>query len=199
MKQIFLFGIIVFISGCATARLPQGPDIYSTHQYSEARAFGVVKVVDQREKKKAGTIGALTVNVDHEELAQITTNYLIESLNLKLQLNVSRISKFDPENIDLPLSNQNLNGFIVARIKKLKLFSVDAILQPVSVEIFMEIDVYNTQGQIVYSDVFDGYFNKRMGLRTSSEAHGELVESAVKTLMENLVKYRNFTDALSTI
>ena len=69
--KLLLFVLLPFLlimtGGCATSRIPTGPDTFSTLQFDDQPKLGILKVQDERQEKKAGNIGLAIINVESDE------------------------------------------------------------------------------------------------------------------------------------
>lgn len=185
--MVFLSALI---SGCATAKLSRGPDTFSLIEHSNALRVGIPRVVDERGTANIGTIGAAFIQVKGE-LVDLTTNYLINHLNTKMDLNVERL-----KGIASAPSQQPTDRVLVVRIKKLKMFSIDALMQPVEVDLDLECEVYGPGGQLIHKQAIMGHHEKRIGILIGEQTTGKLVEAAVLDAMNNLVKDPGIKESL---
>lgn len=195
-KIIIIMTAVLILNGCATARLSKGPDTYTLLQHSGGVNLGVAKVIDERASKNVGTIGAAGIRVN-EEIVPLATNYLISYLNEKLTANITRIPDVPEAQIPSIAEQNKISKLIVTRIKKLKLFSADALMQPVEVDMDMEVTVFDAAGTQLYQQMIQGHFEKRIGLSIVDKSTGELVESTVKDTVSNLITNSNFQKVIS--
>ena len=188
MKKIVTIAFLgVFISGCASAKLSRGPDTFSLIEHTNSLRVGVPKAHDERGTNRAGTIGAAFIQVK-SELVDLTTNYLIHYLNTKLDLNVERIPMTGAKDRVSTPSPHNMDRVLILRIKRLKMFSMDALMQPVEVDLDLECEVYDSDDHLVYRQTIMGHHEKRIGISIVDKTTGKLVEAAVLDAMNNLVK-----------
>lgn len=188
MKKIVTIAFLsVFVSGCASAKLSRGPDTFPLIEHTHSLRVGVPQAVDERGTNRAGTIGAAFIQVK-SELADLTTNYLINYLNTRLNLNVERIQMAAVQDFATIFSQHNMDRVLIVKIKRLKMFSVDALMQPVEVDLDLECEVYDPSGNLIYRQTFMGHHEKRIGISIVDKTTGKLVEAAVLDAMNNLVK-----------
>jgi hypothetical protein len=187
MKRIAIALVLAVFTGCAAARLPKGPDVYSLPEYPSAPKVGVAKVADARESTKAGHIGATSVRVD-KDVADLTTNYLLDALNRDMKLNVAHAEATGPAGIASMASQQGMDAVLVSAIKRVEMSSADAVMQPVHTVVDMECVVYGRDGSERYRRLFSGSYDKRIGITIVDKATGELVENAVKETVTSLAK-----------
>lgn len=179
--KLMLLGL-VFLVGCATAKLPAGPDIYKLTNHPDAKIIGVVDVHDARTNKTAGSVGAASITVG-DDLAELVTKNLINRFN-KEGFNVRRV---DASAVSAP-KDFNVDYVLKTDILAVKLFSIDAILQPVDTSITLKADVYDQDGKLTYSDSFEGKARKQVGLSFDFSAEGDLVQEATLDAIGRLVE-----------
>lgn len=196
IKKLGLIGLIlIFISGCATAKLTSGPSLALIH-HPDALNVGVSKVIDERESANAGTIGATGIRVKQGDLSSTLTNYLTQSVNSNMNVNVTPVAAATDRNAASVAENSNTDRVLAVTIKKIKVFSADAIMQPVEVHLDLEMNVYDRKGKNIYSAPISGSYEKRIGLTIVDKATGELVEATVKDAVNNIVKDEGLKKAL---
>ncbi len=197
MKRMIGFvSVALILSGCATARLSKGPESFALTQHPNAVNVGVAKVVDERTSANVGTIGAAGIRVKQADLSDITTNYLVNSLNTELKTNVTRIVSINNENAATVAGSTAADVFLATHIKRVKIFSADALMQPVEVNIDMELTVYDKAGKTIYTAPISGTYEKRIGISIVDKATGQLVESTVQDAVNNLIKDSGFRKAI---
>ena len=176
MRNVFVMAFVFFaLTGCATARLSKGPDPSLLIQHKEISPVGVANAVDDRESEKIGTIGATSIVVKKNDLVDLVGNHLIRYIN-------------ENDSIKLVATKKKVEGVIVLRIKSLKMFSMDALLQPVEVDLTLELVVFDERGQEIYHRIADGHYEKRIGISVVEKSAGELVEAVVKETLSQYVK-----------
>ncbi len=188
-KDLFLItSLTLFFAGCTTARLPQGPDVFSLTKFPESEAtVAVPKVVDARGTKNVGMIGAAGIQV-RSDIAPFATNHLIRAVNSQMKLNVVRTEAITKNNAANILKSNNATNALVVSITSLKMHSIDAIMQPVEVDVTMGVTILNGQGQAVLEKTIAGHYEKRIGLSVVDKTTGELVDKVIQDAMFNLVK-----------
>lgn len=200
MKQkiVIMIALLGILEGCATARLPKSPDIYALQQFPTATRLAVPKVIDQRGTNNAGTIGAAGIRVK-DEIVDFTTNHLLHELNNRLNVNVVTTGAVDEDQASQAVETTNTDGLVIAKIKKLKMHSMDALMQPVEVDMDMDVLVFDKQGQKLLEKTIIGHYEKRIGLSVVDKSTGELVDSTVQDTMHNLVKDTDFKNAIQKL
>lgn len=186
------------VNGCATAKLSGGPDTFSLIEHPNTVRVGVPRVVDERGTSNVGTIGAAFIQVK-SELVDLTTNYLINHLNTRMNLNVERLKTAAAQDIAAASLLHQTERVLVVRIKRLKMFSMDALMQPVEVDLDLECEVYDAVGKLIYRQTITGRHEKRIGISIVDKTTGKLVESAVLDAMNNLVKDPGLKKSLASM
>lgn len=198
LKSVLVLALLAVFTGCATARLPESPDIFSLQQFSTSTRIAVPKVVDERGTNNAGTIGAAGIKVK-DEIVDFTTNHLLHALNTRLNVNVVTTGPVNEAQASQAVETSNTNGLVIAKIKRLKMHSIDALMQPVEVDMDMDVLVYDKQGQKLIEKTIIGHYEKRIGLGIVDKSTGELVDATVKETMQNLVKDTDFKNAIQKL
>jgi len=193
-----LISLSLLATGCTTARLSGGPDVYALAEHANALRMGVTQIVDERKSDHLGTVGAAGIRVRREDVTELATNYLLHILNAKMDTNVVRVNQVTPSDIPALVEREQIDGVIVCRIKNLSLFSIDAIMQPTKVEMDLEVEVYNRAGALMYSEIANGYYSKRIWPMTQNGA-GKLVESAIQDVMSKLAKDSYLKKSLTVV
>lgn len=189
MRSVFIIMLVLFTgTGCITAHLSKGPDTSVLIQHEDLNPIGVAAALDDRDSEKIGTIGATTIEVKKSELTNLVSNHLIRYINEKIGLNVERVEVSDSDSIKLIASKKKVEGIIILRIKSLRMFSLDALLQPVEVDLTLELSVFEEGGQELYRRVITGHHEKRIGISIVEKATGEIVEAAIKDTLRQYAK-----------
>ncbi len=192
---IFLTCVLFTVVGCTTVTLPSGPKAFALVQYPNAVTLGVPKVEDARGVAKMGTIGALSINMD-DKVTGFVSDYLINCLNNDLKMNVQRIKDVNAADLTSIAKEYHLDRIVVGKIISLKMFSIDAILQPVETTIVLDITIYNQDGSKIYGNNFLGNNIKRVNALAVQTSAGKLVEEAVKDSMIKVKVDDDFQKAL---
>ena len=181
-------GWMLFLAGCATARLGTGPDVYSLKEYPGGTRVAVARVVDARGSDSAGTIGGCGIKIKAKELEALATNYLLDGANRYLGANISRVENVSAGTVPQLASENDAIYFMSARITGLKMSSLDAIMQPVEVSCDLDLKVYDRKGHEVFQKTFKGSYQERIGFSIVEKATGKLAERTVQDAVSNLVK-----------
>lgn len=191
-----LMSLAFLISSCTTVKLGKGPDIYGLARYEKAPMVGVAKVTDERERTRAGTIGANGIVVK-DGLSDLASNHLMAGVNKSARVNVIGLKDFDEASASAAAAQYNADKVIKSSIKSLRVKSVDAILEPVEVEVDMHVLVYDKTGTMVYDADITGRHEKRLGMSLKTDkVVGEMVEEAVRDAVRQLADNSAFKLAL---
>lgn len=193
--MMIVFGTLT--SGCATARLSQGPDTYALEHHTGVKTLGITKVVDKRGSFSAGSIGAAGIKVKGN-LVDLTTNYVIKNVHDYLNMNVERVGSDEAQMASL-IQEKNLAGVLQVEIPELKMFSADALMQPVETKILLDVILFDKTGKQIYKTRVMGNYEKRIGLTIVDKATGELVEKVVSDAASQLVKDQGLVKALAEL
>ena len=198
--QKLLIGIAMLslFVGCATARLPQSPDIYSLQRQASQATVLVTKVVDGRGSMKAGMIGGASIQVK-KEIVEFSTSHLMSALNKNLSLNIIPTNSLSSGDIAKTIQSNQADGAVVATIRSLKMHSFDAVMEPVEVNMSMDVVVYDKNGAQLTATSVLGRYEKRIGITIVDKSTGELVGNTVKNVMDNLVKDSKIKQAIQQL
>ncbi len=188
MKTTSLLLILLLINGCVGARLSSGPNTSPLIKHEDLTSVGVAATVDDRESEKVGTIGAATITVRKSDLANVVGNYLIKYINEKVGLNVERVQMNETGSIKLAASKNKVNRIIILTIKTLNMFSLDALLQPVDVNLTLELRILGEGGDEIYRRTVTAHYAKRIKIPVIEKNTGELVESVAKEALRQYSK-----------
>ncbi len=191
-KFILLLFIACILSGCATAQLAKGPDINNLKQYTGASQVAVAMTEDVRPSTNAGSIGATSIDVP-KDANNMVYNYLVSCLNENLGINIKEAGRVSQQDI----AQVGAERLVVSDISSIKIYSFDAIMQPVQTEVLLNVAVLNKQGTAIYRQSYVGKYEERIGISIVSSKTGQLVESAIKNLMTQISGDDNLKKALS--
>lgn len=182
MKNIFFIMVGLFgLTGCASAQPGTSPE--TTHaivQHKEVTMPEAVKVMDDRGNKKARTIGATVIQTNGNNLVELVTDHFIKYINDKARLNVVKVAIKESDVIEEVVDTYKLEGMAILKIKELRVFSIDAFIQPVEVDLLLELSIFDKSGQKIYNRTISGHHEERIGLI--------IVENNVENLVEIVLK-----------
>lgn len=194
MKLTYSTGLLIalislFSSGCATINLPPGPSAYELQHYEDNVIIGVTQAADLRSSNKVGTVGLATFKIK-SHITQLTSEHLMNHINKSLGFNVEQVASND---------FRIVSGIVNSKIKEIKIFSVDAILQPVETKFILQIEVLNPNGESVFRDDFLGLHKETLGLSFTHEKEGRFIEAALINALDKLIENESFIDALNNL
>lgn len=167
-------------SGCASARIAQGPTITSLQMRDNKPVVAVAMVRDARGHDRVGTIGGLTVNVP-PSVKTTLNNYLVSTIYDNFAVSVKPVE----EGATKP--GQGVEKLVSSKIESVTMFSIDAILQPVDTRCVMPLVVYDASGQKVYEKTYSGFYQERIGMAWDTDGVvGNLVEDAIRDMMKQV-------------
>jgi len=196
---VLLTLLLLTITGCATSRIPSGPETFSTIQYEGKPKLGIIKAQDSRKEKKAGNIGLAVINVESEDLTNMVTNHLVHCVNNDLQFNVEKVGAYLPKDMNMVATQYGTSGTITLNVLRLELRSFDAILEPVETDIDAKVQVYDQEGKLVYEEIINGHYSERIGLSIVDKATGELINKATESLIKNIAINLNLRKTLTAL
>lgn len=163
--------------------------MYKLQHYEDNYSVGVTQTEDLRDSNKVGTIGLATFTVK-SDITQLTNNHIINHINKSLGFNVKQVAKND---------FRGVRGVINSKIKKIELFSIDAILQPVKTRFVLQVEVFNPDGKCIFKDDFIGLHEETLGLSFSNKKEGRFVEAALINALDKLVEDSFFIYSLKRL
>ena len=190
----------LFLSGCATATLPQGPDIYSLAPRSNTGTILVAHVVDQRtDKQHLGNIGALglSMKTDPSELVakEVVAALYQEGINSTL----GHASSDNPTAFPQTAQQANAQGILALAIQSISIKSFDALMDPPTAEIVLQATLYDNQGNAVESENITGHVQRKINTFAADRATGELVGEAAHDAAQRLVNHPTFSATLKKV
>ena len=186
MRNWILLFLLFVIAGCATAALPRGPDTFALADHPNAHRVGVVKVIDTRDKEGIGTIGGLGVKAKKDDMVDLTTNYLIHTLNRELSLNVVLIEELGESKPEDVIARHSVDRLLVVKVYNMRLFSFDALLHPARMTMDLEVTLYDQAGKVLFSTFVKGEHERWFGLNVSDANLGRLVDEVTKNAVYNI-------------
>ncbi len=189
------------LTGCASLPIATGPDIYSLARIQGAPTIVVPKVVDNRaDKERVGTIGLAGFSTK-ADIAQALTNRVAASLHGD-GYNFSGAPVIVPTNseaVKMEVARNQAQGLLYISLEEVRLFSMDAILQPTEVTVKTRVMFFNKNGKVLFERPFEAVASKTIGLATQGSV-GHLVEQALNRSVESLIAdqdFRNILEGLS--
>lgn len=199
-NRVLLLSAVLVLSGCATARLPQGPDIYSFSVKPGAPSVVVARVVDERtDKKRLGSIGATqySMSADPSELvAKETVAALYEQ---GFNGTLGNISPDQPDTFAEAARRYGAQAVLTLQVKSLSIESFDIVMDPPTAKATVRATLYDPQGKPIDSAEVTGLVQKRISMFAFEKASGELVGEAVHDAAQRLVSESALGGALTKL
>ncbi len=188
MRALLFVITSLILTGCATARLPKGPESHALILYENAGRIGVPRAADERKGENIGTIGGAVIKVRKYDLVELATNYLVYYINEKIKLNVVRVTLGESDPAEVVASAYKVDGLLVMKIKELKMFSIEALMQQVKTDLTLELMVFDASGVKIYNRVVTSHHEKRIGVSIVENSTGKIVEAVVKGALKQYGK-----------
>jgi hypothetical protein len=166
--------------------MPKNSDIQATQVYSGKPKVGVATCQDERDSKKAGSIGLTGISVKKEDLEDLVTSHILHCLNNDVGVNVEQVSAEKPEEVKKLATSLGLQGLCFTKVKRLKIESADSVLDPARVELQCEVWLFDAKGRSTYHDWLTGKHTERIGLKSVATATGRLVDAAARSCAQQL-------------
>lgn len=146
------------VSGCATVQLSSmGVVPYAFRSHPGAPTVAVAKLQDARPRPEdLGIIGASPIRTK-DDIARSATEILLQELN-DAGYNIQRAE----ETASVPPAGTN--ALLRGTLEKTHMHSMDAILQPVELELQATLEVISPDGRVAYRKTYFVNPSKRMGI-----------------------------------
>ena len=116
-----------------------------------------------------------------------------------MNLNVLRIPEAPEEDFAESASQHQLDGVMAGTIRALRMYSADAIMQPVRVDMDLDFEIYDRIGNQVYRTTIHGHYEERIGITIVDKSTGRLVEATVQNAIDNLARDSGLKAELSKL
>ncbi len=186
-KALIPFAALL-LSGCATATLPQGPNIYSLAPRPGAATILVAQPADQRtDKKRLGSIGALSLSMKADPSELLAKEMVAALYEQNVNGVMGHVSSGAPADFAQAARQANAQGVLALNIRSISIKSFDVLMDPPTAEVTLQASLYNSQGNTVESDTVTGHVQKRINTFSSERATGELVGEAIHDAAQRLM------------
>ncbi len=119
------------------------------------------------------------------DLRELVTHYLVHYIHLKAGLSVERIQRDDSRAIELIAAQDKKEESVFLRVDRLRLFSENALLEPLEAELTLEVRVLDRNGAEIYRKTVTGYHAVFV---LFEEGRAILAEGTVKDALKQLIK-----------
>lgn len=180
---------VISLAGCATAMLPQGPDIYSFSVRPNAPSIIVARVVDERmNKQRLGSIGATQYSMKADPIELVGKEAVAALYEQGFNARMGQISSDQPETFAEEARRLGAQGVLAVRIKAISLESFDILMDPPTTKATLHGTLYDPQGKRVETSEVMGLVQRRISMFAYEKASGQLVGEAIHEATRNLTK-----------
>jgi len=189
--RLMIAVILAFaVIGCATAKLPAVPSLDSMTTFSDAMTLGV-SVKDSRAKEGVGTIGAAGIIVKKTDVVDFLAKQLIHNINREFMINVVQVFTGEPEKVV-----KGNDKMLAVDIKRIKMRSIDAIMEPVNVEMDIDLSLFNDSGEKIYQNSYTGQYRETIGFSIVEKKTGQLVDKVINDVITKIFQDSQFVNKL---
>jgi len=185
------------ITGCQTIKMPTGPDV-SRLTLLPSAPLVEVRVTDARAKDKIGTIGATQIIAKRSETSEMARNLLVRFLYDQgvNSMDAPQIDFDSIQKISEVLERFNAQGMMLFEITKIKVSSIDLILDNPQYEITASVIIYLRNGKMLFHEDIHAMEESR-SLTASGEGRtiSRILSRAIHTLGQN----HEFRQALESL
>ena len=167
-------------TACVTAWLATGPDSIAFIQPEDTAPEAGAGDTTYRKDEKVRVMEAESIEVKENDLVDLVSSYLIDYINQTMGLNVEQAQSEETASIKLVATKNQVDGAIILKIKALKMISIDALSDPLTVDLTLELVVFDAGGQEIYRRTVTGHLEKRISPSILEERVGELFKPVVK-------------------
>ncbi len=190
----------IFLAGCATVVLPQGPDIYSLTPRSDAATIVVARAVDQRiDKQKLGNISALSLSMKADPVELVGKEIVAALYEQGVNGRLEPVSSDNPDTFAEAARRVNADGVLALSIQSISVKSFDALMDPPTCELVLQATLYDRQGKLAQSASETGHVRRRINSFATEKSVGELVGEAAHDAAQRLVSRGSMAEALKKL
>lgn len=181
-----LIGLV--LSGCATM-LPIGPDIYALPPLPHAKRIVVAYPLDQRSNpKKLGSIGMYQLSMS-DKPTELIAKELVAALHARgFNSAMSQVSAAaSPSALAEEARRQSADGILAITIQRISLKSFDALIDPPTARVILQVTFYDPNGKTLATDTVTGEEQRLINTLTLQKSSGQLVAEAIHNTAHRLV------------
>ena len=187
-RKAVILSAALLLAGCATARLPQGPDIYSFSVKPGAPSVVVARVIDERaDKKRLGSIGATQYSMNSDPVELVGKEAVAALYGQGLNGKMGRVAADQPATFAGEAQRENAQGVLALHLKSLSLESFDAVMDPPTVKATLSAKLYDSQGNLLDTAEVTGLVQRRIGIFSLEKETGQLVGEAIHDAAQRLM------------
>jgi hypothetical protein len=177
------------LSGCATAMLPQGPDIYSFSVKPNAPSIIVARAIDERtDKQRLGSIGATRFSMKADPVELVGKEAVAALYDHGFNARLGQLSPDQPETFAEEARRSEAQGILALRIKALSIESFDLLMDPPTAKATLQATLYDHQGNTVETSEVTGLVQHGISAFSLEKSGGKLVGEAIREAAMNLTK-----------
>lgn len=197
---LVFFPAVVLLSGCATATLPLGPNIYSLTPRPDAGTILVAQPLDQRaDKQRLGGIGALGLSMKADPSELVAKEVVAALYEQGVNGTLGHVSSDAPASFPQAAQQANAQGVLALTIQSISIKSFDAVMDPPTAEVSLQATLYDPQGSVVETESVTGHVQRRVNTFAAERATGELVGEAAHDAAQRLTTRASFSEALKKL
>ena len=195
-----LFPVVMLLAGCATAMLPQGPDIYSFSVRPNAPTIVVARAVDERaNKQRLGSIGATQFSMKADPV-ELTGKEAVAALYEQgFNGTLGHVSSDQPGTFAEEAQRLGAQGVLALRIKSISIESFDLVMDPPTAKATLEATLYDAQGNVLETSEVTGLVQRRISMFALEKASGQLAGEAIHDATRRLANQAVLGTALTKL
>ncbi len=198
--SLMILPIVMLLSGCATAMLPQGPDIYSFSVRPNAPTIVVARAVDERaNKQRLGSIGATQYSMKADPVELVGKETVAALYEQGFNARLGQISSDRPEAFSEEAQRLGAQGVLAIQVKAISLESFDILMDPPTTKATLQGTLYDSQGRSVETSEVTGLVQRRISMFAYEKASGELVGEAIHDAARRLANQSALGTALTKL
>lgn len=176
------------LSGCATAMLPQGPDIYSFSVRPNAPSIVVARAVDERANKQhLGSIGATQYSMKADPVELVGKEAVAALYEQGFNGTLGHVSSDQPGTFAEEAQRSRAQGVLALRIKSISIGSFDILMDPPTAKATLQATLYDRQGKVMETSEVTGLVQRRIGALALEKNSGQLVGEAIHDAARRLM------------
>lgn len=185
--SLMLFPVAMLLSGCATAMLPQGPDIYSLSVRPNAPCIVVARAVDERaNKQRLGSIGATQFSMKADPVELVGKEAVAALYEQGFNGTLGHVSSDQPGTFAEEAQRLGAQGVLALRIKSISIGSFDILMDPPTAKATLQAVLYDSQGEVLKTSEVTGLVQRRIGALALEKNSGQLVGEAIHDAVRRL-------------
>ena len=200
LARLAILASVGLASGCATATLPQGPNIYGLTPRPNTGTILVAQPVDQRaDKQRLGSIGALGLSMKADPSELVAKEVVVALYEQGVNGTLGQVSSDNPAAFAQVAQQTNAQGVLALAIQSISIKSFDAVMDPPTAEVALQATLYDAQGSVVETESITGHVQRRVNTFAADRATGELVGEASHDAAQRLTGQTSFAEAVKRL